>query len=68
MVEWVWEVDMKCDKCNHEWVAISPLGTQELECPSCHEMVALAVTQEEAIRNFNRAILASPLREDTYEA
>jgi len=25
----------KCLTCNHEWVAVSPTGTVEMECPKC---------------------------------
>jgi len=26
----------KCMACQHEWVAVAPLGTVWLECPECH--------------------------------
>jgi len=32
---------MKCDHCGHEWIAISPVGAQELECPQCGEMTSI---------------------------
>ena len=25
-----------CIGCDHEWEAISPVGTERLECPGCH--------------------------------
>mgnify|MGYP006321819925 FL=1 len=25
----------KCQSCAHEWVAVAPVGTYELECPEC---------------------------------
>jgi transcription elongation factor Elf1 len=25
-----------CLICDHKWVAVAPVGTQALECPSCH--------------------------------
>lgn len=25
-----------CISCQHEWVAVAPVGTDVLECPSCH--------------------------------
>lgn len=25
----------KCLSCSHEWVAVAPTGTHELECPEC---------------------------------
>jgi len=25
----------KCLSCNHEWIAVAPIGTVELECPEC---------------------------------
>lgn len=28
--------DARCLTCGHEWQAIAPIGTTELECPSCH--------------------------------
>ena len=24
-----------CVACHHEWMAVAPLGTHELECPAC---------------------------------
>lgn len=24
-----------CVQCNHEWVAVAPAGTTQLECPEC---------------------------------
>ena len=29
---------VKCLICNHEWVAIRPEGTTELECPNCNNI------------------------------
>jgi hypothetical protein len=26
---------VECPICTHEWVAVYPLGTDELECPNC---------------------------------
>jgi len=26
---------VRCHKCKHEWVAVAPEGTMNLECPSC---------------------------------
>lgn len=59
---------MRCDYCDYEWVAVSPCSVQQLECPKCHKMVSVLaeveiISREEAIRNFNRAIIASPLRD-----
>lgn len=46
---------MKCGHCDYEWVAVSPVGTRELECPSCGEMTAVLISREEAIRaSFSR--------------
>lgn len=25
----------KCTACKHEWVAVAPVGTLQMECPSC---------------------------------
>jgi hypothetical protein len=25
----------KCLQCSHEWIAVAPVGTSEMECPSC---------------------------------
>lgn len=25
-----------CMFCNHEWIAVAPVGTTWLECPGCH--------------------------------
>lgn len=30
-----------CVGCGHEWVAVAPVGTIELECPSCHVVKGL---------------------------
>ena len=30
---------VKCDLCNHEWVAVRPEGLIKLECPNCGNMV-----------------------------
>jgi len=27
-----------CFACDHEWQAVAPVGTVELECPSCRAM------------------------------
>lgn len=26
----------KCLECKHEWTAVTPVGTANLECPSCN--------------------------------
>jgi len=31
----------RCVQCGHEWVAVCPTGTIELECPSCSTMKGL---------------------------
>lgn len=28
----------KCAGCNHEWVAVAPTGTVQLECPNCERL------------------------------
>jgi hypothetical protein len=30
-----------CAQCDHEWVAVAPVGTVALECPECHTMKGL---------------------------
>ena len=30
-----------CMVCHHSWVAVAPIGTNELECPECHTMKGL---------------------------
>ncbi len=30
-----------CLQCKHEWTAVAPVGTVELECPACHTMKGL---------------------------
>lgn len=25
-----------CMSCRHEWAAVAPVGTHQLECPQCH--------------------------------
>lgn len=27
-----------CMTCDHNWVAVAPVGTVDLECPACHSM------------------------------
>jgi len=27
--------EAKCLTCDHEWAAVAPIGTVELECPEC---------------------------------
>lgn len=27
-----------CIGCRHEWEAVAPVGTHQLECPKCHTM------------------------------
>lgn len=27
--------EARCAACGHEWVAVAPVGTHELDCPSC---------------------------------
>jgi len=27
-----------CLQCHHDWQAVAPIGTTQLECPSCHLM------------------------------
>jgi hypothetical protein len=26
----------RCQACGHEWIAVAPVGTHELDCPDCH--------------------------------
>lgn len=33
--------DAFCLQCNHQWVAVAPTGTVQLECPECHTMKGL---------------------------
>ena len=30
---------IKCRRCDHEWIAVYPEGTDALECPGCHNAV-----------------------------
>lgn len=30
-----------CLQCHHEWIAVVPVGTTQLECPECHTMKGL---------------------------
>lgn len=30
---------VKCDICNHKWVAVRLFGLQRLECPNCEHLV-----------------------------
>lgn len=30
-----------CLQCKHEWVAVAPTGTIQLECPECHTLKGL---------------------------
>lgn len=29
---------VECSICTHEWIAVRPLGTDEVECPNCGNM------------------------------
>lgn len=31
--------EVKCDLCNKKWLAVRPLGINQLECPNCTNMV-----------------------------
>ena len=31
---------VKCDLCNHKWVAVRPEGLTELECPNCRNIAS----------------------------
>ena len=35
--------DARCVACAHTWVAVAPVGTTWLECPSCHTEKGLFV-------------------------
>lgn len=35
------EGDAFCIQCGHEWIAVSPTGTTQLECPECHTLKGL---------------------------
>ena len=30
-----WSGIASCLRCKHEWVAVAPVGTDDLQCPSC---------------------------------
>ena len=30
-----------CMQCGHDWVAVAPVGTKQLECPNCKTMKGL---------------------------
>jgi ribosomal protein S27E len=38
---------MKCDKCNHDWIAIFPKSALSLECPRCNAMVEVPKQKQE---------------------
>lgn len=33
----------RCIECRHEWEAVAPVGTYELECPQCESMKGIFV-------------------------
>ena len=33
----------RCLHCRHEWTAVAPVGTYELECPECHLLKGVMV-------------------------
>jgi len=33
-------IKMECPLCNREWIVTTEEGTEKLECPRCHYMVA----------------------------
>ncbi len=38
--DWYGEI-MECNICSYKWVAVYPLGTKALECPTCGNMQKL---------------------------
>jgi len=40
---------MKCDHCGYEWISVSPVEAQELECPVCHEMTSVKAGPPEPV-------------------
>lgn len=38
---------VKCDLCNHEWVAVFKFGSERLECPNCRNMVTYELVIED---------------------
>lgn len=37
---------VKCDLCTHEWVAVRPSETKELECPNCQTLGAFTTPED----------------------
>lgn len=33
--------DAFCFQCKHEWIAVAPVGTTQLECPECKTLKGL---------------------------
>jgi hypothetical protein len=32
---------VECDICTHNWVAVRPIETSELECPNCNHITSI---------------------------
>jgi hypothetical protein len=43
-----------CDDCGHTWVAVWPLGADELECPKCHSTNTDRTAETNVDRGLNR--------------
>lgn len=35
--------EIKCFGCQHKWMAVSPIGTKEFECPKCGTLKGRAI-------------------------
>ena len=47
-----------CNQCGHNWTAVAPTGTVQLECPSCHTLKGLfkfpfCVAEGQQVRTCN---------------
>ena len=40
-------VEMGCELCTHEWIAVFPVRTEELECPNCEKVNAVWEDEDE---------------------
>lgn len=56
-----------CTKCDREWVAVAPLGTDALECPSCGKMAGVKFSAREVrlIRTLEKVATGRALGENS---
>lgn len=44
----------RCIECRHEWVAVAPVGTYELQCPQCESIKGMYIGPVDEDENVDR--------------